>query len=118
MSEETKIENTQGNGDLAVVVPSFLVRIDFTRLSNDELVEIAKIIKPYTGRYEIVQAKKSVLHFKLPFIGEEYKLIIKPSIQGLYHLKSPNWCKEFQPGWVLFNSFKLWQYLSAKYVAH
>jgi hypothetical protein len=95
-------------------MPSFLVRIDFTRLSNDELVEIAKIIKPYTGRYEIVQAKKSVLRFKLPFIGEEYKLIIKPSIQYLYHLKSPNWCKEFQPSLVLFNSFKLWQYLSAK----
>jgi hypothetical protein len=117
MSEETKIENTQGNGDLAVVVPSFLVRIDFTRLSNDELLEIAKIVKPYSGRYEIIQSKKSVLHFKLPFICEEYKLIIKPSVQGLYYLKSPNWCKEFQPSWVLFNSFNLWQYLSAKYEA-
>jgi hypothetical protein len=96
-------------------IPSFLVRIDFTRFSNDELLEIAKIVKPYSGRYEIIQSKKSVLYFKLPFIGEEYKLIIKPSIQGLYQIKSPDLYKEFQPGWVLFNSFKLWQYLSAKY---
>jgi hypothetical protein len=99
----------------ADVMPSFLARIDFTRFSNDELLEIAKIVKPYSGRYEIIQSKKSVLYFKLPFIGEEYKLIIKPSIQGLYHIKSPDWYKEFQPSWVLFNSFKLWQYLSAKY---
>jgi len=117
MGEEIKTENVQGNGDLAVVMPLFLTRLDFTTLSNVELVEIAKIVKPYTGRYEIIQAKKSVLHFKLPFIGEEYKLIIKPKIQGLYHLKSPDWCKEFQPSWILYNSFKLWQYLSAKYGA-
>lgn len=113
----TVSEKDQQPCTIADVMPSFLARLDFTTLSNDELVEIAKIVKPYTGRYEIIQAKKSVLHFKLPFIGEEYKLIIKPTVQGLYHLKSPEWCKEFQPRWVLYNTFKLWQYMSAKYEA-
>ena len=69
---------------------SYLNLRSIQQLTNEELNSIAKIVIPYTGRYEFAKTDNGI-HIKLPYIGTEYMYL--PFKGLLITLKHPKWMK-------------------------
>ncbi|WP_293933161.1 hypothetical protein [Sphingobacterium sp. UBA6645] len=84
-------------------------------ISDGDAIEVCKMAIPYTGRYELLEVRKTSIVFKLPFINSKYQVFpLKSRAIHLETYKGGLGVVEIDQITPIFNSIAIIDYLRSR----